>query len=208
MAFHGICASTSSFRWRFRVTVPLFLFQMAPQGVCASSSCFRWRFRASVTLLPFSGGLSLRLCLYFLFQMVLQGVCASSSCFRWCFNASTSCFRWHFMASMPLIPVSGGVSRRLCLYFLFQVVLQGVCASTSCFRRCFNASTSCLRWPFRASVPLLPVSDGASRHLCLYFLFQMALHGICASTSCFNDARDELTRLSALYEWLIERFSF
>ena len=147
MAFHGVCASTSSFRWRFRATVPLFLFQMAPQGVCASSSCFRWRFRASVPLLPVSGGLSLRLCLYFLFQMVLQGVCASISCFRWHFRASVPLLPVSDGASMPLLPVSGGVSWRLCLYFLFQVASQGVCASTSCFRRRFTAS-----------VLLLPVS--------------------------------------------------
>ena len=177
-----------------------FLFQVAIQGVCDSTSFFRWPFTAPVPLLPVSDGASGRLCLFFLFQMVLQclyflfqvafhGVCSS-----------TSCFRWRFTASVPLLPVSGGASGRLCLYILFQTVLQclyflfkmafqGVCASTSCFR-----------WRLRASVPLLPVSDGASRHLCLYFLFQMALHGICASTSCFNDARDELTRLSALYE--------
>ena len=129
--------------------------------------------------------------------MALQGIGASSSCFRWCFNASTSCLKWRFMASVPLLPVSGGGSRRLCLYFLFQMALQclyflfkvafhGVCACTSCFR-----------WRFRASVPLLPASDGASGRLCLFFLFQMVLqclyflfkvafHGVCASTSCFR----------------------
>ena len=88
--------------------------------------------------------------------------------------------KWHFTESVPLLPVSGGASERLCLY-------------------------SCFRWHLRASVPLLPVSGGDSGRLCLYFLFQTALHGICASTSCFNNARDELTRgfLHCMSDWKI-----
>ena len=106
-------------------------------------------------------GISRHLCLYFQFQVVLQSDCAS-------------------------IPVSDGTSGRLCLFFLFQVAIQGVCDSTSCFR-----------WPFTAPVPLLPVSDGASGRLCFFFLFQMVLqclyflfkvafHSVCSSTSCFR----------------------
>ena len=148
-------------KWHFTESVPLLPVSGGASERLCLYSCFRWHLRASVPLLPVSGGDSGRLCLYFLFQVDFHCACASTSCFRWCFRAS-----------VPLFPVSGGTSGHRCLFFLFQMVLQclyflfkvafhGVCASTSCFR-----------WRLRASVPLLPVSDGASRHLCFYFLFQ------------------------------------